>query len=241
VLVALLPALGYGAGALVWLLRDVSPGEWAGLLGAALMTLGRVLLATALATLWAVPAGLAIGLSPRCSRILQPLTQVLASFPAPLLFPLAVAALQAAGVPLGWGSVLLMLLAAQWYVLFNMAAGAAAVPADLREMVRSFRFTLRHRCRYLYLPAVFPQLVAGWDAAAGAAWNASMVAEAVTLRGQPLRAWGLGAEVSAATAGGDFSRLAACLVVLVLVVGLYNRQVWGRLYRLAERRFAFNR
>ena len=231
----------WGTWELAWLLRGVSLAEWVALAGAGLVTLGRVLLATALATLWAVPAGLAVGLSPLLSRHVQPTAQVLASFPAPLLFPLAVAGLLAAGVPLGWVSVLLLLLAAQWYVFFGVAAGASAIPADLCEMVRSYRFPARDRFRYLYLPAVAPHLVGGWDAASGAAWNASMVAEAVTFRGEAMRAWGLGAEISAATQAGDFARMAACLVVLLVVVGLLNREVWGRCYRLAEQRCALNR
>ena len=231
----------WGAGELVWLLGSVPLADWLGLAGAALVTLARVLLATALATLWAVPAGLAVGLSPRLSRAALPTAQVLASFPAPLLFPLAVAGLLAAGVPLGWSSVLLLLLAAQWYVFFGVAAGASAIPADLREMARSYRFTARQRFRYLYLPAVSPHLVGGWDAASGAAWNASMVAEALSFRGETVRTWGLGAEISTATGAGDFARLAACLVVLLVVVGLLNREVWGRCYRLAEQRCALNR
>jgi NitT/TauT family transport system permease protein len=231
----------YGAGRLVWLLRDVSLADWAHLGGAALLTLGRVLLVTALATLWTVPVGIAVGLSPRLSRRLQPVLQVLASFPGPLLFPLVVAGMQAAGVPLGLGSVLLMLLAAQWYVFFNVAGAASNIPVDLREMVRSYRFGVHDRFRYLYLPAIFPQLVAGWDAACGAAWNASMVAEVISFRGEVLRCWGLGAEIGSATQRGDFARLVACLVVLAAVVGLLNRQVWGRCYRLAERQYVFNR
>ena len=105
------------------------------------MTLGRVLLSTALGTLWALPAGLAIGLSPRLARALQPVVQVVASFPAPMLFPLVIAAMQFAGVPLDWGSIVLMLLGTQWYILFNVVAGAMAIPADLREAARSYRLT----------------------------------------------------------------------------------------------------
>jgi NitT/TauT family transport system permease protein len=240
-LVGVMIPLGYGGWELVRLLVALPLGEWPELVVAASLTLGRAALALALATLWAVPVGLAVGLSPRLARVLQPVVQVLAAFPAPLLFPLAVAGLWAVGVPLGWGSIVLMLLAAQWYILFNVIGGARAIPGDLREMVRSYRFGRWQRFHILYLPAIFPQLVAGWDAATGAAWNASMVAEAVTFRGQALYTWGLGAEISRATQDRDFARLAACLVVLSLMVGAVNREVWGRCYRLAEQRCAFNR
>ncbi len=125
--------LAYGAWKLLLLLFQVSIPQWGSLLAVALLTLSRVLASTALGTLWALPAGLAIGLSPRLSRILQPVVQVVASFPAPMLFPLAIAILQWAGVSLGWGSILLMLLGTQWYILFNVIAGAMAIPADLNE------------------------------------------------------------------------------------------------------------
>jgi NitT/TauT family transport system permease protein len=228
----------WGAWKVVELLWDVSVRQWASLFEAAGWTLGRVLLSTALGTLWAVPAGLAIGLSPRLSRLLQPLVQLLASFPAPMLFPLVVALLSAANVPLGWGSVALMMLGTQWYILFNVVAGAMAVPADLREMAHSYDLSLWRRLWALYLPAVFPYLVTGWVTAAGGAWNASIVSEFVTYRGDVLKARGLGERISAATAAGDFPLLAASTLVMASVVVLFNRVVWQWLYRLAEQRFA---
>src|SRR5207302_7213882 len=136
---ALLLALGTGAVLLVQLLWEVRWWEWGETFLAALWTLARVLISTALGALWAVPVGLAIGLSPRLSRVLQPVIQVAASFPAPMLFPLVIAALDAARVPLGWGSVALMLLGTQWYILFNVIAGAMAIPADLTDAAESYR------------------------------------------------------------------------------------------------------
>jgi NitT/TauT family transport system permease protein len=239
VLLVLLVIAGvYGAWKLLLLLRDVSAGAWGTTLASTGWTLGRVLLSTALGTLWAVPAGLAIGLSPRLSRTLQPVVQLLASFPAPMLFPLVSAALAWSGVPLGWGSILLMLLGTQWYVLFNVVAGAMAIPADLKEAARSYRIRGGQRFRTLYLPALFPYLVTGWVTAAGGAWNASIVAEYVTLHGEVETTQGLGAQISAATAQGDFPLLAASTVVMATVVVAFNRAVWRRLYRLAEERFA---
>jgi NitT/TauT family transport system permease protein len=202
--------------------------------------MSRVLAAVALGTLWALPAGLAIGLSPRLSRVFQPIVQVVASFPAPMLFPLVIAVLAVAGVSLDWGSVVLMLLGTQWYILFNVIAGAMAIPADLREAARSYHIRGWQRFRVLYFPAVFPYLVTGWVTAAGGAWNASIVAEYVTFRGEVLTASGLGQQISAAAEAADFPLLAASILVMSLVVVTFNRLVWRRFYRLAEQRFSLS-
>lgn len=233
--------LAFGAWKLTQLLLEVPVTAWGRLVGAAFWTLGRVLLATAIGTLWALPAGLAIGLSPRLSRALQPVVQVVASFPAPMLFPVVIAGLNWAGVSLGWGSILLMLLGTQWYILFNVIAGAMAIPADLQEAARSYRITGWQRFWTLYFPAVFPYLVTGWVTAAGGAWNASIVAEYVMFKGETLRAYGLGSQISAAAAGADFPVLAASILVMSTVVVVFNRSVWRQCYRLAEERFSLNK
>ncbi len=238
---ALMLVMLYGGWRLVMILRVVASREWLRLGGAGLLTLARVLGSTVLGTLWAVPAGLAIGLSPRVSRLMQPVVQVVASFPAPMLFPIVVLALKAAHVSLGWGSVLLMLLGTQWYILFNVIAGASAIPSDLREAVRSYRFTRMQRLRGLYLPAIFPQLVTGWVTAAGGAWNASIVSELVTVKGETLATWGLGAQISEAAANANFPLLAASVVLMSLLVVTFNRVVWRRLHHLAETRFSLNK
>jgi NitT/TauT family transport system permease protein len=238
---ALLAVLAVGSVGLVRLFAKVQGASWLGIGWAASLTLGRVLLATVLGTLWTVPAGLAIGLSPRLSRVLQPVVQVVASFPAPMLFPAVVALLSAAGVGLGWGSVLLMLLGTQWYILFNVVAGAMAIPADLREAARIYRVGTWQRFRTLYLPAVFPYLVTGWVTAAGGAWNASIVSEYVSFHGRELAADGLGARISVAAASGDFPTLAAAVAVMAVVVVLFNRLVWRRLHDVAEQRFSLTR
>jgi NitT/TauT family transport system permease protein len=219
--------------------------QWLQTLEAAGITLTRVLVSTALGTLWTVPAGLAIGLSPRLARVLQPVVQVLASFPAPMLFPLVVAGLELAGVSLDWGCVVLMLLGTQWYILFNVMAGAMAIPADLREAARSYRVTGWRRFWAIHVPAIFPYLVTGWVTAAGGAWNASIVSEYFT-RGEGsevevLQAWGLGAQISAATAAGNFPLLAASTLVMSVLVVVFNRTVWRYCYRLAEERFSLNK
>lgn len=237
----LLILLSYGAWKLIGLMREVTLKEWGHTLLAAALTLSRVLISTAIGTLWAVPAGLAIGLSPKLSRIFQPVVQVAASFPAPMLFPLVIAGLQVAGVSLTWGCILLMLLGTQWYILFNVIAGAMAVPADLREAARSYRFARWERFRILYLPAVFPYLVTGWVTAAGGAWNASIVAEFVDTKDRVLQAGGLGNQISTATKYEKFPLLAASVLVMAVVVVTFNRTVWRRLYELAEKRYSLSK
>ena len=237
----LIAVLGWGGWKLVHLLRLVPGPTWGKAAGAGLLTLGRVLISTAIGTLWALPAGIAIGLSSRLSRLLQPVVQVAASFPAPMLFPLVIAGLQLAGVSLGWGSIVLMLLGTQWYILFNVIAGAMAIPADLKEAARSYRITGWLRFRTLYFPGVFPYLVTGWVTAAGGAWNASIVAEYVTFKGQTLETAGLGAQISSAAASADFPRLAAAILVMSVLVVVFNRTVWRWCYRMAEQRFSLSK
>jgi len=240
--VLLVGTLLYGGYWLILLLSGVPWEDWPELVGAALMTLLRVLASTAIGTLWAVPAGLAIGLTPRLSRILQPVVQVLASFPAPLVFPLVIAGLVATGISLNWGSILLMLMGTQWYILFNVIAGAMAIPADLKEAARSYNITGWQRFRVLYFPAIFPYLVTGWVTAAGGAWNASIVAEYGTAPdGTPLLAYGLGAKIMSAADKEDWSLLAGSVLVMSVVVVAFNRAVWHRLYRLAESKYSLSK
>jgi NitT/TauT family transport system permease protein len=234
----LLLGLGLGAQELLHLLREVPGPTWLVTVEAAGATLGRVLAAVALGTLWALPAGLAIGLSPRLSRVLQPVVQVVASFPAPMLFPAVVALLAQLGVGLSGGSVVLMLLGTQWYILFNVVAGAMAVPSDLREAADCYRIAGWRRFRRLHLPAVLPSLVTGWVTAAGGAWNASIVSEYVAYRGQALTTFGLGARIGVAAEAADFPVLAASVVVMSAAVVLFNRLAWVPLNAWAERRFA---
>ena len=238
---ALVLVLAYGGWRLAGILRVVGVHAWLRLGGAGLLTLGRVIASTALGTMWALPAGLAIGLSPRLSRAMQPVVQVVASFPAPMLFPLVIVALRTAHVSLGWGSIVLMLLGTQWYILFNVIAGASAIPSDLLEAARSYRLVGIQRFRALYLPAVFPHLVTGWVTAAGGAWNASIVSEFVTVKGATLSTWGLGAQISEAASSANFPLLAASVVLMSLLVVVFNRIVWRRLHHLAETKFSLNK
>jgi NitT/TauT family transport system permease protein len=239
--VGLVLGLGFGGLKLVQLVGTVPLGLWRSLAGDGLLTLGRVLIATVAGTLWALPAGLAVGLSPRLSRLVQPVAQVAASFPAPMLFPAVIGVLDAAHVSLGWGSIVLMLLGTQWYIFFNVIGGAVAIPADLREAAVSYRFGLWYRLRAVYLPSVFPQLVTGWVTAAGGAWNASIVSEYMKFKGRILEAHGLGDSITSAAEHADFPKLAAAVAVMSLMVVIFNRAVWRNLYHVAETRFSLDK
>jgi NitT/TauT family transport system permease protein len=223
------------------LLTHIPARTWGDLFKADGLTLGRVLISISVGVAWALPAGLAIGLSPKLSRIFQPIVQVAASFPAPMLFPAVIALLAILKVGLGWGSIVLMLLGTQWYILFNVIAGASAIPSDLREVATSFGMGRWQRFKELYLPAIFPYLVTGCLTAAGGAWNASIVSEYVSLKGYTLRTSGLGAIVSQATDEKNFALLAAATLVLAGTVVLFNRLVWKPLYKLAETRFSLSK
>jgi NitT/TauT family transport system permease protein len=237
----LLGILFYAVYRLTLLLQPLYWQDWLRTFGAAGLTLGRVLLSTFLGTLWAVPAGIAIGLSPRLSRILQPVVQVVASFPAPMLYPLVIAALALAGVPFGWSSMVLMLMGTQWYILFNVIAGAMAIPADLREAARSYRLSTWQRFRVLYLPGVFPHLVTGWVTAWGGAWNASILAEYADLPPRTLVTFGLGSQIHEAAENLRYDQLALSILVMAFIVVIFNKAVWKTLYRLAERRYSLNK
>ena len=203
-----------------------------------LATLTRVIVLVALATVVWVPIGVKIGFSPRLTRIAQPVVQVLASFPANFLFPLAVWAFLKSGLSINIGGMLLMGLGAQWYILFNAIAGAMAIPTDLREAMDNLGVHGWQRWKRLIIPGVFPSYVTGGITASGGAWNASIVAEIVTFGGTTLTATGLGAYLEQAFKAGDQAKLLAGVAVMSLYVILLNRFFWRRLYRLAETRYS---
>jgi NitT/TauT family transport system permease protein len=134
-----------------------------------------------------------------------------------------------------------MLLGTMWYILFNVIAGAMAIPSDLREAATSFHIVRMQRFWTVYAPGIFPYLVTGWVTAAGGAWNASILAEYVTHDGKDLVAHGLGAVINEAVAKDNFPLLAAATFVMALLVVTFNRTVWRRLYRLAETRFSLSK
>jgi NitT/TauT family transport system permease protein len=230
------------AGLLIWLgvafiVRTVGWGELGRAFLLGLATFGRVLLLVVLSTLVWVPIGVAIGFSPRLARVLQPLIQLCSSFPANFLFPFATLFFIRSGVSINWGSILLMALGAQWYILFNVIAGAQSVPTDLREMADSLRLRGWLRWRRVILPAIFSAWVTGGITASGGAWNASIVSELVTWGDTTLTATGLGAYIAQATTVGDWPRIVLGVGLMALFVVGANRLVWQPLYALAERRY----
>ncbi len=180
------------AAALHFILTSVDLAEVRHAFWLRLHTLGRVMLLLVAATLIWTPIGVAIGFRPGLAQLLQPLVQILASFPANFLFPIATVIFLRAHVPIGWRSILLMALGAQWYILFNAIAGAQTIPSDLREMADAVGLRGLQRWRQLILPGIFSAWVTGVVTASGGAWNASIVAEVVSWGGTTLQAEGLG-------------------------------------------------
>ena len=225
---------------LPWRYDRVDHADWVSVILALLASFLRTTSAVALGAAWALPVGILIGLSPTWSRRLQPIIQVVASFPAPMLFPLVTLALAALHVPFTIGCVALMLLGAQWYILFNVIAGASAIPQDLKEVTECYRSSAWQRWTKLYIPCVFPYLVTGLITAAGGAWNATIVSEFVQLKDHTQVAFGLGSLISGATTKGNFPLLAAGVVTMASFVVLLNRFFWKRLYRLSEERYSLN-
>jgi NitT/TauT family transport system permease protein len=197
----------------------------------------RVEFTLLIAALWTIPAGVAIGLNARLSAAIQPIVQVVASVPATALFPIVVLLLARIGGGLAVGSILLMLLGTQWYILFNVIAGASALPTDLKEVCSVFRFSRWERWRRLILPGIFPYLITGFVTASGGAWNASILAEYFHLKGQTFSTTGLGAVVSGAADRGNYPVLLVATMLMALIVLTTNRLVWRRLYTLASTRF----
>ncbi|MGY0776639.1 ABC transporter permease [Azospirillum argentinense] len=227
--------------ALGWtMLRFIAGGaDWGDigtvlLLGAA--TLLRVVVLIVIASLVWVPLGVLIGLRPRLAEAVQPLAQFLAAFPANLLFPVAVVTILRFDLnPDVWLSPL-MILGTQWYILFNVVAGTAAFPSDLKEAASSFRIRGWQWWRDVMLPGVFPYYLTGAVTAAGGSWNASIVAEAVRWGDAEVTAHGLGSYIAQATAAGDYPRIVLGIAVMSLFVTLLNRLLWRPLYGYAERR-----
>ena len=210
---------------------------WGTLLLAAFATWLRTLTALLIGVAWTVPAGVAIGLSPRWSRRLQPVVQVVASIPATALFPVLLLVLIGLPNGLSFAAILLMLLGTQWYILFNVIAGAMAIPSDLREATTVYHVISWRRWRKLILPGIFPYLITGLLTASGGAWNASIVSEYVQFGGQTHSIFGLGASIAEAAAAANYPVLLAATLLMAAFVVLINRLAWKRLYALAERRY----
>ncbi len=236
-LVAVLGFAGVMALHALALLHHVDTHQLLAVLKGALFTFLRVNAALLLASAWTIPVGVAIGFQPRLARIAQPLAQIAASVPASALFPVLLLGLLSLGGGMGIGSIALMLLGTQWYILFNVIAGAMAIPSDLKEVGTLFRFSTLQRWRTIILPGIFPFLITGLVTASGGAWNASIISEYFLLKGRVLQTTGLGAQISLATAAGDSQILLLATIVMAMMVVTINRLVWRPLYRLAETRY----
>ncbi|HLJ59387.1 MAG TPA: ABC transporter permease subunit [bacterium] len=238
------PAIGAGVLVVAWgalsllkLVAALPPGKWIDIGEGSVATLLRIAIALIISLAWSIPAGVAIGLHPRLSRIAQPLAQIAASVPATAVFPILVLLIIRVGGGLSIASILLMLLGTQWYVLFNAIAGASALPRDLQEAAAVMKVRGWMRWRTLILPAIFPYLVTGGITAQGGAFNASIVSEYVSFEGKTLQTIGLGALVTAAANNGDYPLLASSTVAMGLIVVVVNRLLWRRAARLAEERY----
>lgn len=239
--ISLVTATVYGVVKLGALLHGLSGKFWILLLRDSFWTLLRIIGSMILATLWAVPVGVLIGLSPRATRIAQPIVQVVAAFPAPMIYPLILSFLMKLNVSIEVGSMALMMIGSQWYVLFNVLAGALGISHDLQATLSLTTPRKWTHWKRLYLPGIFPSLVVGWITAAGGFWNSAIVTEFIRYEGKTVQAHGLGATISRAAEEANFPALAAGLLMIVCVVVLMNRLVWQRLSEMAERRFQFER
>jgi NitT/TauT family transport system permease protein len=232
--------LGYG---LYSMLAYIAAGQQGlGILGHAFglgfLTFLRVAVVVAVASVIWVPVGVWIGFNPRVAQYMQPVVQVFASFPANFIFPFAIVVFLDLGISLNYGSILLMALGTQWYILFNVIAGASAVPSDMRDAMDNLAVHGRERWRRMILPAVFPAYVTGAITAAGGAWNASIVAEIVIYNRHVLAAQGLGSFISEATARNNFHAIIAGILVMAVYVTGLNALLWRRLYSIAESKYA---
>lgn len=219
------------------IISETKMTDWLLQLKLTFFTFLRVTVAVVLGSFWTIPAGVFIGTHPKWTQRLQPMVQIVASFPAPMLFPVLTLVMIKMGIDFELGSIVLMLFASQWYILFNVISGATLIPRDFIDLGQLFRLSGFKQWKVIIIPSVFPSLVNGWITAAGGAWNASIVAELVEQQGQRLVATGVGASITEAARIGNFPSLATGIVVMITVVVLLNRLLWRSLYKLAETRY----
>jgi len=219
------------------LLFSVSIADWGRIGIGVLVTFLRVSAALLLALAWTIPLGVLIGTNRRAANVLQPIVQVTASVPATAIFPVFLMLVIHLTGGLNLAAIFLMLMGTQWYLLFNIIAGASAIPQDLKYTSALLGLKGWARWRTLILPALFPYIVTGGITASGGAWNASIVAEYIEFGGKTLFTTGIGALIAQATVKGDFSLLLASTLSMVLAVVLINRLFWRRLYQIAEEKY----
>lgn len=197
----------------------------------------RTSVALLIALSWTLPAGVYIGLNPRAAKFLQGIVQIAASVPATAVFPVILLFLIKLGGGLDIGAIFLMLLGTQWYLLFNIIAGASAIPKDLIEISRAYKIKGLKKWKSLILPGIFPYLITGLITASGGAWNATIVSEYVSFGGQMMQTKGLGALISSSSAEGNFALLLLSTCMMSIIVVSINRVVWKRLFILAKTKY----
>lgn len=233
----------WGGYELALLVLQVPAAKWGDILFSLVLTTLRHFAAVVVGALLMIPPGVVIGLSPRIARRAQPIVQVIASFPAPMFFPIVTLAIVRLLGPANfeWACVLLTLFGTQWYILFNVIAGASAIPQDLQECARAYRTNGIERWKTLFLPGIVPYLVTGLFTAAGGAWNGAIVSEyQVVGEGNIVLARGLGRLMAESTAKGDYPTLAASILALIVTIVFLNRFMWTPLHRRADERYSLN-
>jgi NitT/TauT family transport system permease protein len=227
----------YGGTRVAGMFIHLPLSDWGYILIGLLATGLRVFIALVIAMLLTIPLGYAIGSNPRTASWLQPIVQVVASLPATALFPLLIVILAQFYGGLNIAAILLMLMGTMWYLLFNIIAGAATIPQDLKYTTALLGIHKWERWRTLILPSLFPFIITGAITAGGGAWNASIVAEYLQYGDKTISVIGIGSVIASATASGDYPLLLASTLSMILTVVLINRLVWRRFYRIAEERY----
>lgn len=227
----------YGGYRAAMMLVSVPYAQWGQIALGVFATFLRVSVSLVIALSWTIPVGVAIGTNRRVASILQPIVQVTAAVPATAIFPIILLFFINITGGINVAAIFLMLMGTQWYLLFNIIAGASAIPQDLKYTSSLLQLSRWETWRILILPALFPFIITGAITASGGAWNASIVAEYVHFGGQTLFATGIGSLISQATEKGDFALLLASTLSMILTVVLVNRLFWRRLYRTAEEKY----
>ena len=217
------------------MLWSIPMSEWIKMFLGIGATFLRVFVSLLLAFLWTIPIGVLMGPNRRAAKILQPLVQIFASIPATALFPIILLLVLSLPFGVNLAAIILMLMGTQWYLLFNIIAGASTIPQDLKYTSKLLHLKTSKRWKSLILPALFPYLVTGAIAASGGAWNASVVAEFVTFSGKTISTLGIGSSIAEATAAGNYPILLASTFLMILIVVFINRFFWRRLYRHGRR------
>jgi len=221
----------------IQLLLAFSMHRWLEVIAALFVSVLRVLASLILALLWTIPLGIAIGTNRTIARWTQPLVQILASVPATALFPALLLLFLKLPGGLNMAAIFLMLMGAQWYLLFNVIAGAQSIPQDLESTSQLLGLTRWERFKTLTFPVLFPYIMTGTLIASGGAWNVTVVAEYVQFGGQTYKTLGIGSLIAEAMAQGDYPLLFASIFSLIVLVYIFNQLLWRKMYLLVEEKY----